>query len=58
MNRTQIKQYTGETQETKKIIEEFLDQQGFICVSYPSSLYKQIYIKDDLTIHVEKTNRK
>jgi hypothetical protein len=54
MDRTQIKPYVGEMQELKKIIEEFLEQLGFICVSHPSLHYKQIYRKDNLTIHVEE----
>ena len=54
MNRTQIKPYVGEMQESKKITEEFLEQLGFVCVSHSSSLYKQIYVKDNITIHVEE----
>jgi len=54
MNRTQIKPYMGEMQESKKITQDFLEQLNFVCDSYPSFLYKQIYIKDNLTIHVEE----
>jgi len=52
MDRTQIKPYVKK--DLKKNIEEFLEQLGFICVSHPSLRYKQIYIKDNLTIHVEE----
>ena len=54
MNRTQIKPYMGEMQEPKKITQDFFEQLNFVCVSYPSFLYKLIYIKDSLTIHVEE----
>jgi len=52
MERIQIKPYVKK--DLKKNTEKFLEQLGFICVSQPSSLYKQIYIKDNLTIHVEE----
>ena len=54
MDRTQIKPYVGKMQEPKKITEELLEQLGFVCVSDPSSFFKQIYRKDNLTIHVEE----
>ena len=40
MDRIQIKPFVKK--DLKKNIEEFLEQLGFICVSHPSSLYKQI----------------
>jgi hypothetical protein len=52
MCRTKIKPYVKK--DLKKNTEEFLEQLGFVCVSHPSSLFKQIYIKDNLTIHVEE----
>jgi len=52
MHRTQIKPYAKK--DLKKNIEDFLEQLGFVCVSQPCSLYKQIYRKDNLTIHVEE----
>ena len=52
MDRIQIKPFVKK--DLKENTEEFLEQLGFICVSHPSSLYKQIYIKDNLTIHVEE----
>jgi len=52
MYRTQIKPYVKK--DLKKNTEEFLEQLGFICVSHPSSISEQIYIKDNLTIHVEE----
>lgn len=55
MYSTQIKPYVKK--DLKENTEEFLEQLGFICVSHPSSLYKQIYIKDNLTIHVEEQLR-
>ena len=52
MYRTRTKHYVKK--DLKENTEEFLEQLGFVCVSHPSSLYKQIYIKDNLTIHVEE----
>ena len=52
MYRTQIKPYVKK--DLKENTEELLEQLGFICVSHPSSLYKQIYVKDNITIPVEE----
>jgi hypothetical protein len=52
MYRPQIKPFVKK--DLKENTEEFLEQLGFICVSQPSSFNKQIYIKDNLTIHVEE----
>jgi len=52
MYRTQIK--PDVKKDLKEKTEEFLEQLGFVCVSHPSSLCKQIYIKDDLVIHIEE----
>ncbi len=55
MYRTRTKQYVKK--DLKENTEELLEQLGFVCVSHPSSLYKQIYIKDDLVIHIEEQLR-
>jgi len=52
MHRPQIKPYAKK--DLKENIEEFLKQLGFICISQLSSTSEQIYIKDNLTIHVEE----
>jgi ABC-type lipopolysaccharide export system ATPase subunit len=30
------------------------DQLGFTCVSHQTSLYKKIYVKDNLIVHIEE----
>jgi len=52
MYRTRTKHYVKK--DLKENTEELLEQLGFVCVSHPSSLYKQIYVKDIITIHVEE----
>jgi len=52
MHRPKIKPYAKK--DLKENIEEFLEQLGFVCISHPSSLYKKIYKKDNLTIRVEE----
>jgi len=43
--------------DPKKDIVELLEQLGFTCVSHSSSLYKKIYVKDNLAIHVEEKSQ-
>jgi len=52
MHRPKIKPYAKK--DLKENIEDFLEQLGFVCVSHPSSLHKQIYKKDNITIHAEE----
>jgi len=39
--------------DLKKIVD-FIEHMDFTSVSHPSSLHKQIYVKDNMVIHIEE----